>query len=1325
MDDYEQKLSTGNVFIQTQAVSVLYSKILKAKNGDADVNQSAEVLALYQSVRSGNSSEASVAVAGLVALVKEEITPAVTLLSNLLADVLTAKCPAPTVQAITQIMLIMCEKDWRTKDNMPDENVNVSDQKKHSSSHESKSSKKGLGKCYNDLNRKSPSPTDGSEEDGHKSEGSSGELVNPFTGPPSGPVSPYVTLVRKKPSLAPLVVEECGYLLFHPDQRVRGISVSVVQPLLLFAACLADDNNPPPMLLQPLLQLLKQAHCSSYMQHSHVLPIMLQTAHLARASNGTQVQSKVSVLCNIASIALHDNNTALQHALLPSLVTAVPLATEHGVSTRPLLRYISMLLRCVSSDGCDVTLAALALVLPRVNAATITPLLKYCGQLVSSSSSNPLVCCSLLPSVLQVLSAPCNTAPTIAAAASALAMLMQHKKRVAGHVALKDNEYWPSLRQVFPCLPSLVSMVEVCNELVVSSHLSTRWLQTVAAMPNRLGVVHRLVTTAVFLYQASPHDAVIEAAKVLEREVVKSRSGALELFPMLLYRLARDRHPDVRLTIIHLLPSLASNKMCVSLILKALYTLWSSAPLRPIILRVVYDLWRVEPRVYPHLLKLVDDAQAKAVLRIGKQKQYDGELCIARAFVIAAVCKDKPSQHGEELLPVLSSILNENSSRSNISYRSTSCMANATNTTVSVLVSSAVCVFALNAITELISAGVIDLRTTWRVLAPQLAKDQRPEVIASLCKMLALAAKLQVKSDEYENFTNNILNLLWNWTIHQNKIVVEAAYAALQEFNMAKFCLKMLPSHARQGIKLPASLASTPFEAARKPEDVLTYVPGKAWISLVRGAKSSLRPYLELFVRSLVKREVSGLYKGIYLMAIQEAKKKASKGSGGQPEPLNYDFLQDYSTLKATVSFLLSIPRELEECSKDEGDRLLNTLLIFLKALGQPLNRPYPALDWIILSNVQDAIKDWCQKLAKSDWEERIRHAAFDILAKQCNKSASASVSISKYLIPNATNGLTMRDEIHLFGLMDYLGRGIPPATLQPFIQFTLNRYISDTNQLKLLLDAVQPVLTSEFIHDTNRNGLGNAIEGLNEKIDPCNDVLYTSYKSCVADLPSKHIERLTSPSLWWEVTDERLYRAAVLRCHVAVKDPEEIALPWLNDIVDSAASMPGERTALLRVLAETLTVRSSDIEASAWFLQLLGQLLDQTKKKIPDNIVANLEHSQRLLFYSDLLIISLIIWSGTYINHGVENVVQNASVCSKLIESSIDILFERPSWKATLPQLLNFLISSLSYLNKFLSSRYDLAPSTILMANLCPTLNQQMWNKVVALNVINTNNIS
>ena len=576
-----------------------------------------------------------------------------------------------------------------------------------------------------------------------------------------------------------------------------------------------------------------------------------------------------------------------------------------------------------------------------------------------------------------------------------------------------------------------------------------------------------------------------------------------------------------------------------------------------------------------------------------------------------------------------------------------------------------------------------------------------------------------MKSEEFETFTRNTLALIWNWTTHQNKSVIEAAYKALEEFNMSYFNLKMLPAYARVGIKLPRSLAATPVDAAKKPEDVLTYVPGEAWLTLVRNAKQTHWTILQSFVSSLVKREVSGLYKGIYSTAVQEARQNGIKGG----EPLNYDFLKEYSTLRAVVRMFNGISNEFAACTrKEEGERLLNTVLIFLKAVGQPLHRPYPALNWsVLLTGVKNAVKAWTEKYqSQTDWNENIRHAIYDILAKQSNKSSSASSLITQSLTPDPSNELTKSDEVHLFSALDYLGRGIPPATLGPFIGYTLNKYLKDKQQLNLMLKAIKPVLTSSFIHDANRNSIGNAVEGLNDKIDPSDAELYGTYKSCVADLPAKHIERLTSPSLWWEVTDEKLFKAAVLRCHVAKDDPEEMALPWLNDIVDSAASMPGDRNLIMQQLATTLTKRCIDKETSAWFLQLLSQLLTQAKKKVADNMVANLEHNQRIIFYLDLLVLSLVIWSEVYVKYGLYEVVNNLTLLNDLLPSAVTALAERSAWASTLPQFMNFIVSSYDSIDSVVSGRYNLPLVTLLLASFCRDVNQLMWNKVAALYLAN-----
>jgi hypothetical protein len=51
-------------------------------------------------------------------------------------------------------------------------------------------------------------------------------------------------------------------------------------------------------------------------------------------------------------------------------------------------------------------------------------------------------------------------------------------------------------------------------------------------------------------------------------------------------------------------------------------------------------------------------------------------------------------------------------------------------------------------------------------------------------------------------------------------------FSVLSKADVGKMSLKTLPECYRQKLKVPASYAKTPVDAARKPEDVLTYIPG-------------------------------------------------------------------------------------------------------------------------------------------------------------------------------------------------------------------------------------------------------------------------------------------------------------------------------------------------------------------------------------------------------------------------------------------------------------------------------------------------------------------
>ncbi|KAK3868404.1 hypothetical protein Pcinc_026207 [Petrolisthes cinctipes] len=1213
MDEYSQKISSGNVFLQSQAITKLNTTAVEKTKEISSLYETEEVKQLWQTVNHGEESEASLAVEAVVGLVKLGLLPPPATLQNFLADITCAKSPSALVQGITEMVLLLSGGEGE-----------------------------GDGKC-------------------------------PFTGPPKGPTHPYVTVVTKRPDLMPTVLEELAYLLAHPDPKVRVSSVSHVQPVLLHTFCLTENTL---SLARPLLSAFTTAAASPL----DAVPLLCRILTLIKDSSRDHVERKVLVVSTLAQLAATHNLKQLQSALLPCIVILIPLAWKQNLGTRTLERYLSVLTSRLGR-GCDVTLCALAEVLPQISGALQVNLLKIGATLLSHKDGNPLIGARLLPSLLQVLSAPCTAVSGLTTAAAVLVSLVQATPtQPSSNTQLAGNEYWETLCSTHSSLGSYLPALDFSDRLVKDPQLASDWLTKLADSTNQISTFYHTIVTSVFLYQGSTPQSVQQAAKVVEREVVRQKVLSVEVFPMVLYRLGREKDPATRLVLLYTLPSLAVNKLCVGMVVKTLLALWSSVSLRPVVLRLALDLWTVQPRTYPYLMKLLQDRSSDT-----------REIQIARAFVVSSVCKTKPSEHGEELLPLLSGFLNE--------------CKNDEGTAQTLM--------ALDGIYHLCSNQIIDLRTTWRVVAPKLARDKRRGVTEKLCLLLSLVPELKVTSVEYDKFTADCITILWNWATSTRPLsVIKATYKALEKFPYENYKLKMLPQYAKEGHTLPASMSATPFEAARKPEDVLEYVPGLGWVKLVKGCPENHLDCVESFIKSLVAREVAGLPKGIYLTAIQEAKRRGIKSANGTPEPPNYSFFKDSSILKALVQFLIDCPRLMHQClDANEKQRLLRSAVLMLEALGQSLPRPYPALDWSFL----ETLLKTAQTTTNYDWIKRIRHSIFQITSRQCNKSASSGAIINQYLIPGSA-GLTREDEIVLFGLLDHLGRGMPPTVLQPFLAHVLKQQRSDSHHLKDLLIALHPNLTADIIFDTNRNVISNAVENLNEFLNPEDKVVYEAYKACVADLPQKHIERLTSPSLWWEVTDERLYRAAVLRCHVAQQDPETLALPWLNDLVDSAAGLPGDRSHILKVMCDTLVVRNQAKESTSWFLQLLGRLQEHLKRKPGDNLVAAHEQHQRITFYLDLVVMALIVWSGLWSTHHMHTLATSAPLRDRLILPSLVTLAGQPEWRSTLNQFLNWLVSCHALLPSVVATLYHLAPPTLLLATLNPTLSQSMWNKLVTL---------
>jgi hypothetical protein len=122
------------------------------------------------------------------------------------------------------------------------------------------------------------------------------------------------------------------------------------------------------------------------------------------------------------------------------------------------------------------------------------------------------------------------------------------------------------------------------------------------------------------------------------------------------------------------------------------------------------------------------------------------------------------------------------------------------------------------------------------------------------CRLLGLAPTFRVSGPEYAAFLTDSLTWLWRTAgdtfsaaaggggdLSTNQAVAAAAFAAIGAFPLEATKLKMLPAAARAGLKLPPKYCATPAEAARRPEDVLPYVPAECWPRLLLAAGKNCR----------------------------------------------------------------------------------------------------------------------------------------------------------------------------------------------------------------------------------------------------------------------------------------------------------------------------------------------------------------------------------------------------------------------------------------------------------------------------------------------------
>ncbi|XP_077004160.1 focadhesin isoform X2 [Tamandua tetradactyla] len=499
----------------------------------------------------------------------------------------------------------------------------------------------------------------------------------------------------------------------------------------------------------------------------------------------------------------------------------------------------------------ELVIIGIALLLLHTPASQQKPILSLALKLLSFAEGQKIPKSSLLlvMPILQILSSTaledCISMDEEGPSRQQLALnLLQ----IVQQECYRDDNQELSYKLAFPITGMYSSIFTVWRILNIMREESAAgdWLASVESLLPITTVipVHVFLLVAYLLVEDKGRN-LRQILKVTTELAQADSSQVPNLIPVLMFKLGRPLEPVLYNDILYTLPTLGAHKACIGQILRVIQLLGTTPQLRAVTLRLLTSLWEKQDRVYPELQRFMAMSDVPS-LTVGKEVQW--EKLIAKAASIRDICKQRPYQHGADMLAAISQVLNE--------------CTKSDQATPAALV--------LQGLHALCQAEVVCIRSTWNALSPKLSCDTRPLILKTLSELFSLVPSLTVNTAEYENFKVQVLGFLWTHTQNKDPVVANAAYKSLSHFSAGEHTILHLPEKIRPEIHIPDELEMTKEEDDEGDEkDVDLSVPGSCYLELLSLTAPSVLPALEEFFTSLVKQEMVNMPRGVYHSALK------------------------------------------------------------------------------------------------------------------------------------------------------------------------------------------------------------------------------------------------------------------------------------------------------------------------------------------------------------------------------------------------------------------------------------------------------------------------
>ncbi|CAH0695633.1 unnamed protein product [Spodoptera exigua] len=580
------------------------------------------------------------------------------------------------------------------------------------------------------------------------------------------PQHPFITVLDKNKDAEGDVLAQMHALCTHPDYTVSSNSLELLRPVFFCLTChpQREGSIRPWQLLLSLPQTTAQSS------------LLLACLSCQQIYNPASIERSFAAYSAVTEAAVYQQHREHVMALLPMLARVSNQLVKLERDPRSCYNLIE---RCFALDAPElksvagITLMLLAENLTDTSALHLHELFNLCINIISKYEYSSISLNVFVALSLQWLNLPSYLTASALKVASKILDIYQdnYKEDTRLHTPnLKANKTFQSLLYTDSHLSIIFKLNQNWERMRDNPDKLKSWLDSLSTVNNEVKLELLPFLLGMILEkrkEAWYEEIVVKVIRIVVDLVEYKKEVSVQLLSLLMYKIANDRCPVVRLECLRALPLMAKTKENVPVIVSVLNKIKANKGAPTSFLIMLYtSLAETQVRCFPYLQEMLVDPG------VGKQDDLKWELDIAKAIAVNRICEIRPTSHGLELVSVISSLLNRCGERGGSAATS-------------------VCVAAL---ARLWRAAALAPHSTWAALQPKLARDTRPAVQISICKLLSEVPSLRVSTPEFDRLAREGARRLWQWVADSNvPEVVEAACDALANYKIDDYKLCDVP----------------------------------------------------------------------------------------------------------------------------------------------------------------------------------------------------------------------------------------------------------------------------------------------------------------------------------------------------------------------------------------------------------------------------------------------------------------------------------------------------------------------------------------------------